>query len=468
MRTLMTTLGFTLLGCAPLTRLPESPTTFKAVSPPIKQTPTAPLRAQLPDQAPAVSAVPPENVLQQAPPQSNVCAALAAPPSHGTEAYDSNELPTIVGGERGLSHFHESVAQLLRGNRISPVRIAVYGDSNLTNDWLTGEMRRSLQLKYGDSGHGFVAIGRPWPWYRHTDVRHGLWDRAWRSYAVSTHPVLDRQYGFSGIAADSQAPGALAWVETADTASPVGGRASELEVFYLARPKGGSFDIRVDGATLQSISTLAGLTEAKVAKLSLADQKHRIELEATSAAPVRLLGVVLERSGPGFVVDSLGVGAASAPLFLNQNPTSAKTLLSARNYDLVLFLLGTNQVWPVKYEAWLGELVERHHQALPNASILVMTSPASAGVSKSNASVAQRHNAAFWDFQRAMGEGGSMEHLATQGMAWSDGVHLTEKGARYMGRQLLRALWTDFAGFLATHPDSGCGTQAPDPSLPSP
>jgi hypothetical protein len=51
-------------------------------------------------------------------------------------------------------------------------------------------MRRILQTKYGDGGHGFVAAGRPWGWYLHQDVRHDA-HGAWTAYDCSTDKASD-------------------------------------------------------------------------------------------------------------------------------------------------------------------------------------------------------------------------------------------------------------------------------------
>jgi hypothetical protein len=71
-----------------------------------------------------------------------------------------------------LAPFLAKVAALVRGRAADHLRVAVYGDSNLTMDQMTGQMRRTLQGRYGDAGHGFVALGRPWAHYHHMDVEH--------------------------------------------------------------------------------------------------------------------------------------------------------------------------------------------------------------------------------------------------------------------------------------------------------
>ena len=77
----------------------------------------------------------------------------------------------------------------------------------MTRDYITGAMRRAFAARFGDAGHGFVALGRPWPWYLHEDVRHDVDLKTWQMFATSTHHVADGYYGFANIAAEASAAG---------------------------------------------------------------------------------------------------------------------------------------------------------------------------------------------------------------------------------------------------------------------
>jgi len=383
-------------------------------------------------------------------------------------------VPSIVDPANTLEPFHERVAQLLRGEAKDHVRIAVFGDSNMTMDWITGEMRRTLQQVYGDGGHGYVAAGRPWEWYRHMDVRSGHDPRDWTPFAVSTHPSRDAAYGFAGIAARSERRGAVTWVATAEPSAPVGTRVSRLEVYYLRKPRGGSFEIRVDGTAMARVSTRSKTREAGFEAIDLPDAPHKVELVATTVNPVTVFGVTLERDTPSFVIDSLGVGAVSGPLLLRQNRKVMRAALRHRHYDLVALLLGSNQVWPVRYEAQMAELIARFREAIPGVPVLLMTpvdqvesikswrsTPDVRLVSRQHENIARDNKCAFWDFRGAMGGNASMVRFMTVGMGQADGIHLTHKGARYMGRRLTYALMRDVDRWLSARHETSC---APAPS----
>lgn len=380
-------------------------------------------------------------------------------------------VPPVVDPDGALHGFHERVAEVLRGAGKRPVRIGVFGDSNMTMDWITGEMRRVLQEKYGDAGHGYLAFGRPWRWYRHMDVRTGYLELDWTPFAVSTHPSRDAAYGFAGIAARSEREGAAIWIATAEDSAPVGKHASRFDLYYLKKPKAGSFEVRADGEVVARVSADSSRFEAGFHAFELPDAPHKIEVVSTSRRSVTLFGLTLEREAPSFVVDSLGVGAASGPVLLRQKADVMRAALARRGYDLVVLLLGSNQVWPVKYEEWMGELIARFREAIPGVGILIMTPvdqvtsvkatrsvPDLRLVARQNESIARKQRCAFWDFRGAMGGEASMVRFIGAGMGSADGIHLTQKGARYMARRALHALFGDYERYVGAHPGAGCGT----------
>ncbi|MEI7894548.1 MAG: hypothetical protein WCI05_15745, partial [Myxococcales bacterium] len=217
--------------------------------------------------------------------------------------------PVVDPNHRAMEPFYRRWAELLRGQAKDHLRIAVYGDSNGTMDFMTGAMRRALQGKYGDAGHGYVSIGQPWNWYRHRDVKVTLMTGTWESFTVTTKPVLDGFYGQALIMAESLQNGATAWISTADADAPVGTRATSLEVYFLRGPRGGVFDVMADGVRLATVDTSAKEHAAGFERVSVADGPHKFALVARSTKRVRIFGVVLEREPPSVQVDGLGVGS---------------------------------------------------------------------------------------------------------------------------------------------------------------
>ena len=79
--------------------------------------------------------------------------------------------PIDDGGGATMCRFYRALDDLERGGERRRVRVLHYGDSILTTDELSGRARRVLQRRFGDAGHGFVLLGKPWRWYHHIDSR---------------------------------------------------------------------------------------------------------------------------------------------------------------------------------------------------------------------------------------------------------------------------------------------------------
>jgi lysophospholipase L1-like esterase len=381
--------------------------------------------------------------------------------------------PEIVDPAHVMNHFYDRMAGLARGTATDHVRIAVYGDSNMTGDFITGAMRRTLATRFGDAGHGYVALGRPWSWYVHQDVRHGVDPKFWKMYATSTNRVADGYYGFANIAAESALAGARSWVETAEPSAPVGTTVSDFDLFFLKRPHGGSFDVKIDGAVARSIDTSSPDFDAGFEAFQVPDGPHKLECVVTGGGLVRLFGVALERSPApgrfGAIVDSLGVGALNFEQMQHVNSKTRVEMLARRKYDLVVFLLGTNMFAPDQHANWVRNVLADFRAALPEAPILIMSppdivlsgtdvhsDPRIVALGKQLKEIAADQGAAYWDFRAAMGGDASIKTFVRKGLARPDYVHLTPSGAAIMGNRLVYALFEAMQPRLHEAAEAGC------------
>ncbi|HRG95395.1 MAG TPA: GDSL-type esterase/lipase family protein [Polyangiaceae bacterium] len=387
---------------------------------------------------------------------------------------DAPELPTIDDPAKNLARFYRRWAEVARGRSKRALRIAVYGDSNLTLDGLTGLLRRAFQQRYGDAGHGFVALGKPWGWYRHHDVVHASYENMWKFYATTTAPAPDNQMGFSGIAVEAVSPGAQTWVGTAaEPDAPIGKTASRFGVYFLKRPGGGPFDVRVDGKSVKEVSTRASETELGYDELTVEDAPHKVTYVAKGT--VRLLGATLGRDVPNSVtVDSLGVGSLNAWALARLDTKVNRAMLAHRDFDLVMFLVGTNMYALEKHHEWMGRVVRHHRLATPGVPLLFFsppditlgnkgqkTDPRIHKVAEQLHDIAREHGAAFWDFHAAMGGDRSIVAFRQKKWAQADIIHFTDEGSFFMGRRVLLALWRGLLESLDRDPQLGCDAARP-------
>jgi hypothetical protein len=255
-------------------------------------------------------------------------------------------VPDIDDAKDTMRSFYDRLAELERGTAKKPLRIAMYGDSNLTSDFLTGHLRRVLQERYGDAGHGWVSLSRPWGSYRHEDVvMLGFWPM-FKLYAPTTHVSGDKQYGFANMAAQSSEGGAAAWAATTkDPKAKVGQAVSHFELHYLKQPRGGSFTLQIDKKDLRTVDTKASAFELGIEEVDVEEGPHEIRGVVTGSGPVRFFGVSLDKAGtgapakPGVQLDSLGAGALNFERLTWVANDTRKAGLQKRAYDLVIVWL---------------------------------------------------------------------------------------------------------------------------------
>jgi hypothetical protein len=379
--------------------------------------------------------------------------------------HDAPLQPIVDYGDRSLDHFFTKLAQVARAKR-GVLRIGIYGDSNWTNDRTAGEIRRRLQLAFGDVGHGFIAFGIPWGWYHHQNLQHGT-TGTWTVWNIGTLNVRDKLYGFAGISAESTQRGATAWVETAKTGEPVGTAVSAFEVWYLAQPKGGSFDVIIDGEVKETVATDASALEMKFLSYKVPDGSHRLTIKVKKGR-VRLFGATVERDKPGVVVDGIGINALSAATMTRMDPANQNAGLARRNYDLLLDVTGTNMWAAQAHTKLLGKHVAQWRQALPKASFMLWSAPdfmsegTNVSVPRMKQNAKEKHAAAreskigWWDQYEALGGWGSMPKWHKDGWDTPDGVHMGPKLSAYIGERFVHAVLKELAKRVDADSKLGC------------
>lgn len=370
---------------------------------------------------------------------------------------------------RAMQGFFERLARLMRGRASDHVRIAFYGDSNMTLDLMSGPVRRAVQTLHGDGGHGYIAVGKPWKWYDHWDVSHKA-AGPWEMHTPGNRRSKDLGFGLSGVVATAIAKGANATYATAPEDSPVGHAVSRFGTFYNVNSKGGAFEVRVDGKAEATVNTSEGAGPTGYHVVKVPDGPHQFELVSLSNQPVRMYGVTMEREQPGVVVDMLGIVGISYYDLARFDETINASLLQQRPYDLILFQVGLNSWMAADNPYSVGRLADFHRKANPNVSILVMSPPDhTKKVTDSNSDIqfihiaeglhraAQEHGVAFFDFWNAMGGDGSMARFFHKNLTGKDLYHFTRKGASFMASRIVYAIWTRFNEYLQEHPEAGCG-----------
>ena len=350
--------------------------------------------------------------------------------------------------EGALDHFYQALWRTEKQQDGAITRIVHYGDSPTTADLITGDVRSQLQKRFGDAGHGFILIAKPWAWYQHTGVTVDA--SGWLMTPASRFQSHDGLFGLGGVS----------FTGSAKSSSEIvfeHGPYTRFEVWYLKQPGGGTLTL----GTLGKLDTAGDAKEPGFAVFEAPEGLHEITLHGETGS-VRLFGITAEKAGPGVVYDSLGLNGASITVLTHMfNEDHWAEELRHRNPDLLVINYGTNEAdfadfVDKQYEKELREAIRRARAALPEASILVM-SPMDRGhrsggdietmatiplIVETQRRVARETGCGFFDTFAAMGGSGTMARWYTQkpSLVSADLIHPYPAGGQMIATTVVKEI----------------------------
>jgi lysophospholipase L1-like esterase len=352
-----------------------------------------------------------------------------------------------------LDHFYESLRQteLLTDGAVT--KILHYGDSPTTADLITADLRVLLQKQFGDAGHGYVLMGKPWAWYGHRGFE--ISNSGWQITPANQSEARNGLFGLGGVVFRGS-PGADTKLIARDSAY------QQIEVSYLHEPNGGVFELLAEGKSLGEIDTNYPQILSGFASFPVPPDTKRFELRVKSGDP-RLFGAHFSKPGPGVVYNSLGVnGAYVAILSRMFQERHWSEQLKHYKPDLIIVNYGTNEsvyasFVDTSYTKELREVIRRIRAAVPDTSILVMspmdrgqrdstgeisTVPALLRLINLQQKVASETGCGFFNTFQAMGGPGTMGrwYNAEPRLVSADFIHPMPGGAKLVGNLLYRAL----------------------------
>jgi lysophospholipase L1-like esterase len=339
-------------------------------------------------------------------------------------------------------------------------RICHYGDSPITNDGITSTVRRKLQLRFGDAGHGFILIDKPWGWYEHAGVTREA-TRGWQSDPMFISRG-EHFYGLGGVSFIASGAGVSASFSTAREGE-VGRCASAFDIYFLMRPGGGDFDAAVDDQRAERVTTASDEIKSGFYRVNVAEGPHKLTIRIAGNGEVQMFGVALESNRPGVQYDSLGVNGAYIGLlahYLDSDHWAEQ--LRHRKPDLVIIGYGTNESQferlPMdQYEQDTREAIRRIRAALPGVTIMLL-GPMDRGTRGAGGGIVTRPmipkligyqrrlaaetGCAFFDTFTAMGGEGTVGAWfeARPRLMGGDFTHPTAQGAEIVGTLIYDAM----------------------------
>jgi lysophospholipase L1-like esterase len=415
----------------------------------------------------------------------------ALPASHHEEAIDeaalakTNGTVAIDDPSHSLDPFYASLARTLKHEDGAVTRILHYGDSVIAGDLISGTMRRRMQERFGDAGHGFILIANPWEWYFQNDIAHQASD-GWSANKLTGPWPDDHLFGLGGVSFHTHDVATAFFSTRAD--GDYGRKVSRFDLFYLAQPHGGDVMLSATGKPAEKLSTRADAKESRVASVEVPDGHASLSIRSLGNGDVRLFGVALERDHPGVVYDALGAHAARASFWSAQNQDHWADQMRLRKPSLVVVQFGTNEsedttIKAETYAPVFGALLEEIAKAAPGCPILVAspldraikgadgelkTTPVIERIVAGQREAAHAHGVAFWSTFDAMGGRGTMakwRHTRPQ-LGNNDLSHPTPAGAEILGNLFSQAVFAGYEAWRSRQP--GGAPPIPAAQVPPP
>lgn len=364
------------------------------------------------------------------------------------------EADTLINGAH-LTPFLNKLLKLENGDT-SQVSIVHIGDSHIQADFLTREVRKSFQLRFGNAGRGLVFPLRVSGTNEPNDYRSAS-NVSWRTAKINSQ-AQSPEPGLSGISVSTDQDGAYLEITTLnhDELDYAFDRVTLIHTKDLLQ-----FDCRFTDSPLKfGYLMSANATEtgdcATTVPFLCPTNYVRIQAVQTEASQQALAvnGVILQNSEPGVLYHSMGINGAhfsdynKTPLFFAQ--------LKQLKPDLVIISLGTNEGANIKVTedetvASVVAMVQGIKSGNPQAGILIVTpaddyfhkkykNPYLEAVQRSLLKSAELEKVACCDIYTITGGFGSCTEWRKAAMLQRDGVHYNKLGYELQGSLLYKAL----------------------------
>jgi lysophospholipase L1-like esterase len=393
-------------------------------------------------------------------------------PEYSAHPDDAEKLTQRIENPEALEHYFGQLTLTDLDVPGAVTRAGQWGDSVLGGDGLTFALRKRLQERFGDAGHGFHALSKYSIGYGHRGVR--FQDKGnWRSCEIIFKCRPDQRYGYAGVHSGSSSGGLSTW-QTAKVAP--GDKVSRFELWYSKSPDGGRFQVKIDGAEASLVDTKADEVGDAVEVFQVPDGPHSFEVRAAGGGASRGFGVVLERDVPGVVWDELSLIGSFTQRLDYQKADHLGWQLRRRGIDLMVFMFGGNDVQREfddlktemrPYEEEYSRVIQKFKRGRPEASCMIMslidhgvrgedgvrTRGIVPRLVSSQRKVATEAGCAFFDTFHAMGGMNSIARWlrARPQLAAPDFAHPTLAGQGVIATLVYRALMHEYSEYRKRH-----------------
>jgi lysophospholipase L1-like esterase len=369
-----------------------------------------------------------------------------------------------------LDYYYRKLTLTDLGTPGAIARAGHWGDSVLGVDGITAAIRRRLQTRFGDAGHGFHLMDRYNPSYQQQGIEFepgGGWERC---LIVQQCQKRDNRYGYGGLIVFSHGGAASLW---RTPKQGFGRTVSVFELWFAHQEQGGALELTIDGTRTERVSTHGPQLTDGWYRVELPPGPHTFLVRAQGPGSVRAYGVVLENDGPGVVWDGMALIGGSTHGLRTQDPEHIASQIRHRDLDLLVFLFGGNDLerdWVdlkqsmQPYYAEFSDVLQRFRAGKPELPCLILSvtdhgerseddeilsRPFAKKLAAAQREVARQNGCGFFNTYEAMGGEGSVArwYRASPRLISPDLGHPTGAGHEIIGGLVANAILHGYDSF---------------------
>jgi lysophospholipase L1-like esterase len=244
-------------------------------------------------------------------------------------------VPELTARERALVPFFIQLKALRDGTRKEPLTILQIGDSHTAGDFLSGQMRKLFQDRFGGSGRGFVPPGFPDKYYK-PDLIDVTETKGWQRQR-SMDPNSTERFGIPGVSQKATAPGqSMSMGSIEDQGFDHG----MVEVLGPSQ-----FTLTVDSAPPRSFDLTGDNPAGEWIEFDVPKGSRTLRLDTVNGSNMTLLSWGIQRQSPGILYSNLGNIGAMASLIGRWDPAIVQSELQHLDPALILVAFGTNEAF---------------------------------------------------------------------------------------------------------------------------
>ncbi len=343
----------------------------------------------------------------------------------------------------------------LDGADTTLVRIVHYGDSQIEEDRISNILRRRLQEHFGGQGVGIVPL--------YQSVQSQTFGQSC-SYEPTRYSVYwlssfrrtgSRRYGPMGQLSVISAPISVNILPRTKVTGYYSAHYFNTVTLLTAPNSQIAANVKSEKRTIVSDGSNLQFTE-----FNMPDSSTTLNVSLSGNGDI--YGIMMTGK-TGVNVDNMPMRGCSGTIFSGIDPQQLKAYFQYTNTRLVIMQFGGNSMPYLKtqkaidnYAATIGEQVRYMQRQAPEAQILfigpsdmttriqgkMQTYTWLEDVDNALMEAVTEAGGAYWSLFKAMGGRGAMGQWVRSGLAGSDYIHFTRKGANEVGEMLNNALMT--------------------------